>query len=232
MDGKPLYEYARKGIPLPRPIEKRQVTVHSLILQSFQRSQQHIDSLPQSDDNPASELQNSGHCYTFPSKEFTAEERDALRTMLHSTSAEGEFPSLEAAPSEEKYPTSVPPIFKIRVACSGGTYIRNIAHDMGIALGSAAHIVKLERVKQGDWGLEQAVDWDIFQEAMKTEEPIIPGGSSKASGDDWREWEEQVMDKWEVIEPDSKEGAHFGGRTTKQLKEPIVRHGTPPKSTE
>ncbi|KAF8910995.1 pseudouridylate synthase 4 [Gymnopilus junonius] len=30
MDGKPLYEYARKGIPLPRPIEERQVTVQSL----------------------------------------------------------------------------------------------------------------------------------------------------------------------------------------------------------
>ncbi|KAF8965261.1 pseudouridine synthase [Flammula alnicola] len=30
MDGKPLYEYARKGIPLPRPIEARPVTVHSL----------------------------------------------------------------------------------------------------------------------------------------------------------------------------------------------------------
>jgi tRNA pseudouridine55 synthase len=32
MDRMPLYKYARKGIPLPRPIEKRPVTVHSLEL--------------------------------------------------------------------------------------------------------------------------------------------------------------------------------------------------------
>jgi len=213
MDGKPLYEYARKGIPLPRPIEKRSVTVHSLILQSFQQSQQHADFLKQSDD-PGFEFNSAGHSYAPPTKEFTQEERNALRTMLRSTSAEEEFPSLEISSKEEKYPESIPPVFKIRVACSGGTYIRNIAHDMGIALGSAAHIIQLERVKQGEWGLDRAIDWDVFQEALKGEDAAQ---SAESSGEEkWREWEEQVMEKWEVVEADRNEGAHFDGRNAKK----------------
>jgi len=35
MDGKPLYEYARSGTPLPRKIEKRPATVHSLEIEEW-----------------------------------------------------------------------------------------------------------------------------------------------------------------------------------------------------
>jgi tRNA pseudouridine55 synthase len=232
MDGRPLYEYARKGIPLPRPIEKRPVNVYSLDLQTFQHSQQHTELLQRSDLNAVSKSSGSGHSYTPPAKVFTQEERDALRKMLHSASAEEEFPSLETPPKEEKYPESTPPIFKIRVACSGGTYIRNIAHDMGIALGSAAHIVKLERVKQGDWSLERAIDWEIFQEALKVGETEESKQNAPSEGEQWREWEEKVMDKWEVIEPNPNAGAHFDGRNAKKPKEASKpqdnRVGTPP----
>lgn len=41
MDGKPLYEYARSGTPLPRPIPSRKVTVHSLELLSFKTGAEH-----------------------------------------------------------------------------------------------------------------------------------------------------------------------------------------------
>lgn len=41
MDGKPLYEYARNGIPLPRPIAARSVTVHALSLIKFAEGTEH-----------------------------------------------------------------------------------------------------------------------------------------------------------------------------------------------
>lgn len=36
MDGKPLYEYAREGKPLPRPIDSRECTVSHLSLVDWQ----------------------------------------------------------------------------------------------------------------------------------------------------------------------------------------------------
>jgi tRNA pseudouridine55 synthase len=41
--------------------------------------------------------------------------------------------------------------FTIKVYCSKGTYIRTLAEDIGIALGTVAHITKLHRFKAGDF---------------------------------------------------------------------------------
>lgn len=49
-----------------------------------------------------------------------------------------------------------PPIFEISLTVSSGTYIRSVVHDLGIALGSSAHIVKLTRTRQGQFALEPA----------------------------------------------------------------------------
>lgn len=37
---------------------------------------------------------------------------------------------------------------------SSGTYVRSIVHDLGIALGSVAHVVKLTRTRQGEFTLD------------------------------------------------------------------------------
>lgn len=37
---------------------------------------------------------------------------------------------------------------------SSGTYVRSIIHDIGIALGSSAHVVKLTRTRQGEFTLD------------------------------------------------------------------------------
>jgi tRNA pseudouridine55 synthase len=42
-------------------------------------------------------------------------------------------------------------IFTIKVYCSKGTYIRTLAEDIGITLGTVAHITKLHRFKAGDF---------------------------------------------------------------------------------
>ena len=52
-----------------------------------------------------------------------------------------------------------PPVLKIRVVCSKGTYIRALARDIGLALGSGAHLIALERTRIGEVHLENC--WQI-----------------------------------------------------------------------
>ena len=49
------------------------------------------------------------------------------------------------------------PHLQIRIACSSGTYIRSIAHDLGQALGCGAHLTELRRTAVGNYRVEEAV---------------------------------------------------------------------------
>ncbi len=44
----------------------------------------------------------------------------------------------------------------LRIHCSGGTYIRSLAHDLGQALGCGAHLNSLRRLASGEFTLAQA----------------------------------------------------------------------------
>jgi tRNA pseudouridine55 synthase len=44
------------------------------------------------------------------------------------------------------------------VECSGGTYVRAIARDVGRALGSMAHLAALRRTGIGDWEVTEALE--------------------------------------------------------------------------
>ncbi|MDR1652701.1 MAG: tRNA pseudouridine(55) synthase TruB [Prevotellaceae bacterium] len=57
-----------------------------------------------------------------------------------------------------------PPFLTIRVECSKGTYIRALARDIGVALGSGAHLVSLQRVRIGKVRLEDCME---IEEALK-----------------------------------------------------------------
>jgi tRNA pseudouridine55 synthase len=48
------------------------------------------------------------------------------------------------------------PDARIRAHCSGGTYMRSIAHDLGQVLGCGAHLQDLRRLASGEFELEQA----------------------------------------------------------------------------
>ena len=52
------------------------------------------------------------------------------------------------------------PEIRIRVVCSKGTYIRALARDIGIALGSGAHLVGLVRTRVGDVTLADCLSVD------------------------------------------------------------------------
>jgi tRNA pseudouridine55 synthase len=42
------------------------------------------------------------------------------------------------------------------VHCSGGTYVRSIAHDLGQLLGCGAHLTSLRRLASGEFEIDQA----------------------------------------------------------------------------
>ena len=175
MDGKPLYDYARQGIPLPRPIEKRKVTVHSLELV---------------------EWKGSDHSYRWPDKKFTKEEQArmeaALKGVDEGVSIQDQLDS-DTDVSSEQSPTA----FVLRMRVSGGTYVRSIVHDLAHALGSAGHVVTLTRSRQGRFAVEPTNDdqacvpGEVFEKALKDE--------GEADADGHKEWEREVLARLEVV---------------------------------
>ncbi len=50
-----------------------------------------------------------------------------------------------------------PPLLTLRICCRKGTYIRALARDIGVALGSGAHLVALRRTVSGDFRISEAL---------------------------------------------------------------------------
>ena len=49
------------------------------------------------------------------------------------------------------------PLLNLSISCSKGTYIRSLARDIGISLGSCAYLHSLKRTKQGNFKLSNAI---------------------------------------------------------------------------
>ena len=49
------------------------------------------------------------------------------------------------------------PLARFRVRCSGGTYVRTLAHDLGQRLGTGAALKALRRLRSEPFGIERAV---------------------------------------------------------------------------
>lgn len=58
------------------------------------------------------------------------------------------------------------PAIDFRIVCSKGTYIRSIAHDFGLALGSGGHLSALRRTKIGDYNVDIALDPEVFEQQL------------------------------------------------------------------
>ena len=174
MDGRPLYEYARKGLPLPRPIEPRKVTVHSLELV---------------------EWKGQDHTFRWPEKSFSEAEKKAMQTALEGAN---EPVSLQDDP-ESDVDDKVPTAFVLKMRVSGGTYVRSIVHDLAHAIGSAGHVVTLTRSRQGRFVLEKpeeeedrtCVPWEVFEAAS--------AGSCEVDEEGWTTWEREVIERLEIV---------------------------------
>ncbi|KAG6810192.1 hypothetical protein H0H92_012956 [Tricholoma furcatifolium] len=173
MDGRPLYEYARKGIPLPRPIEPRKVTVHSLELV---------------------EWLGTNHTYRWPEKTFSEAEKHAMETALKGATEDNVSVKDDLDPTVA---AEVPNAFVLKMKVSGGTYVRSIVHDLAHSLGSAGHVVTLTRSRQGRFSLEPqdgefgCLPWDIFQKAS-----VEPGDADEEG---WTKWEREVLNQLDVV---------------------------------
>lgn len=56
-----------------------------------------------------------------------------------------------------------PPVLKVEIQCSKGTYIRAFARDLGAALDSGAHLSALVRTASGGFSLENALSISDFE---------------------------------------------------------------------
>jgi len=56
------------------------------------------------------------------------------------------------------------PIGRFRLACTKGTYVRGIAHELGQKLGCGGHLATLRRVTSGKFDVAQAIQ---FEEVLK-----------------------------------------------------------------
>jgi len=73
---------------------------------------------------------------------------------------------------------------RIHAHCSGGTYVRSIAHDLGQSLGCGAHLAELRRLASGEFKIEQArtiaqleslADGDRLIDAIVPASQMMPG---------------------------------------------------------
>jgi tRNA pseudouridine55 synthase len=66
--------------------------------------------------------------------------------------------------------------------CSTGTYMRSLARDIGIALGTVAHLAELRRLRNGSFTLEQARPLAAVLEALAKKNPAGLIGMREALG--------------------------------------------------
>lgn len=224
MDGKPLYEYARENKPLPRPIEARSCVVHELVLESW------VPAAKSPDDT-------TGHHFKWPEKELTEEQRASMKRVKELVlKAEADARPTEQQPAvvnalrQSTPPATVvdqtnaqgPPAFVLRMSVSSGTYVRSIVHDIGLALGSAAHVVTLTRTRQGKYNLATAsthstlesqsdpapievgrpelmdgncIKWEVFERALQRAKNQ-DDETTESNGEEWEEWEQAIIQSW------------------------------------
>ena len=64
-------------------------------------------------------------------------------------------------------------VLELYIKCSKGTYIRSIAHDLGKNLGCFGHLIKLIRVKAGDFEVEDSVKLEDLTSLEEVEKHLI-----------------------------------------------------------
>jgi tRNA pseudouridine55 synthase len=68
------------------------------------------------------------------------------------------------------------PLGKFRIACTKGTYVRSLAHDLGQKLGCGAHLTSLRRSASGKFDAAEALSLDAILQmsTAELEKKVIP----------------------------------------------------------
>ncbi|CUM46318.1 uncharacterized protein AC631_02461 [Debaryomyces fabryi] len=156
MNGKPLYDYAREGIPLPMPIKVRQVKVFDIKVHDE-------DSLRI--DHGFSTLQSELDEQGNPKEHELSNNPTLNDSPLYFSDQYLSKAEAEGLPKEVGKPKPVSdgflpeklPLIHLTADVSSGTYIRSLVSDYGRALESSAYMVELIRVRQSEWQLGKNV---------------------------------------------------------------------------
>ncbi|KAL6951004.1 hypothetical protein ACO0QE_000290 [Hanseniaspora vineae] len=160
MNGKPLHEYARQGLPLPKPIEPRQVQLYDLeFVKDDFLTTDHKYTFLQITDETVKDLSKLSNNPTTTQLYYADEYCTANGLPVGEPIKEGTLQkNFISDPSDEelvnmKSPEYKAPLFHFIAKVSSGTYIRSLIDDMGKALGSSAYMVSLKRLSQQNWDL-------------------------------------------------------------------------------
>lgn len=66
------------------------------------------------------------------------------------------------------------PHLKLKIKCSKGTYIRSVAHDLGEQLGCGAHLIQLERIRSGQFHIDDCVNGELLFDSSTDHEKLQP----------------------------------------------------------
>lgn len=95
---------------------------------------------------------------------FSALKKEGKRLYEYARKGEKvEVPSRKVNISAFTIDTNSLPQLSFKVSCSKGTYIRSLAHDLGKALESGAHLSSLCRERIGDFHLKDAMSVADFE---------------------------------------------------------------------
>lgn len=65
------------------------------------------------------------------------------------------------------------PYVDIAVSCSKGTYIRTLCDEIGLMLGTGAHITALERTSIGTFTIDESVTFDSLQQGISDDSSCV-----------------------------------------------------------
>ncbi|PLW45752.1 hypothetical protein PCANC_08045 [Puccinia coronata f. sp. avenae] len=219
MDGKPLYEYARNNIPLPRPIEARRCEVVKIEMVEWKEAGEHSYKWP-------TEMISEEESKIFQRAETLVKQTGVVKSEEPSPEKEENPPKKiklqdqHDGPEDPQLPTSNPseaqettntvsmddngksPVFTLEMTVSSGTYVRTIVHDIGQAISSAATVVSLIRTRQGDFCLDTktnettdskrlpCMEWSVFEKAIQSR---TNDSEDPCDGAGLREWSETSL---------------------------------------
>lgn len=172
VNGKPLYEYARQGLPLPKEIKVRDVKVNSIkVIEEDLLTRDHefkkLESKLDENGVPLEHALKNNPTLNDSPLYFSTQykENNKLDTDEHIK------PRL--LPDGEELPEKLPLIHFVSDV-SSGTYIRSLISDIGRAMGSSAYMVELIRCKQSEWELGKNVfNMEDFEKSEKIWGPVL-----------------------------------------------------------
>ena len=151
VDGQRAYDRARAGEEVA--LKARRVVIHSL---SFPVHPELVEGLS-----------------------FTSEEKDSPSTGSGPAELDSTFATTTGRPDpyDPSAPLELAESVTLEATVSKGTYIRSLARDIALALGTRGHVTYLRRIKAGPFREEQAISLDNLNEIGKgarLEDLILP----------------------------------------------------------